>query len=146
MNEWFARASDRPTALYLDFKIVVAIPSSELDRFFTSLSPSLVRLTHLGLRAPGMSDLHPLLGLPLQWTVPNLRQLDIRSLYPQLRNREPSRAAFFMTAPPLTALTLNSRLDISELHPLLTWSQMIHLSFSHPININEWFNLMKPGS
>ncbi len=51
-----------------------------------------------------------------------------------------------MTAPPLTALTLNSRLDISELHPLLTWSQMIHLSFSHPININEWFNLMNPGS
>lgn len=144
VNEWFRRASDRPTTLYIDFKIVVAITSAELDRFFTSLFPTLVHLSHLGLRAPTIPDLRPLLGLPLQWSVPNLQQLDIRSLYPGLRSRrEAPPGKFFMTAPPLTALTLNSRLDISELHPLLTWSQMVHLSFGHAININEWFNLMK---
>ncbi|KJA26898.1 hypothetical protein HYPSUDRAFT_36068, partial [Hypholoma sublateritium FD-334 SS-4] len=110
VNEWFRRAGDRPTTLYIDFKIVVAIPSAELDRFFTSLSLSFIHLSHLGLRAPAIPDLHPLLGLPLQWNFPKLRQLDIRSLYPGLRNRESPPAKFFMTAPPLTSLTLNSRL------------------------------------
>ncbi len=153
--------------LYLDFVRHPGAPMArltDLSHFFRSISPSLVRLSHLGIRARNLDTLKSLFEEPLNWDISELHQLDIRTHFlGGLKLSSPlDPLKLFTSPPPLTRLTLAPLIDStqpraaewterwppSSVSPRIfnfdaQWSQLTYIRLSAPIDIGDWISIME---
>ncbi|KJA19841.1 hypothetical protein HYPSUDRAFT_851820 [Hypholoma sublateritium FD-334 SS-4] len=159
VSEWFRRANGHPITLYLDFVRNPGTPMARLTditHFFRSISPSLVCLSHLGIRARNLDTLKSLFEEPLNWDISELHQLDIRTHFlGGLKLSSPQDPLkLFKSPPPLTRLTLAPLIDNSQskavewaerwppswVSPRIfnfdaQWSQLTYIRLSAPIDL-----------